>query len=80
MLIHNSLPTSYNNSINYIYNNYKDENLSGESSIHYWINNIDNKELQYHINRIRNATEIKNTTKKHYPEHNVETSTDTDEV
>lgn len=80
MLIHNSLPTSYNNSINYIYNNYKDENISGEGSMHYWINNINNKELEYHVNRIRNAPEIKNTIKKHYPEHNLELSTDTDEV
>ena len=80
MLIHNSLPTSYNNSINYIYNTYKDENINGESSIHYWINNIDNKELQYHLNRIRNAPEIKNTIKKYYIEHNVEPSTDSDEV
>tara|TARA_Y100001970_G_scaffold199239_1_gene242344 strand:- start:48 stop:833 length:786 start_codon:yes stop_codon:yes gene_type:complete len=80
MLIHNTLPPSYNDSINYIYNIYKNENQNGDSSIHYWINNIDNKELKYHLNRVRNAVEIKNSIKKSYPEHNVVSSKDTDEI
>lgn len=61
MLIQDNLPNKYINSINYIYEKYKNINIGGTNSIHYWINEIQNKELKYHINRLRNAQEIKNT-------------------
>ena len=40
MLIHNTLPSKYNHYIQFVYNNYKNNNLNGDSSLHYWIDNI----------------------------------------
>lgn len=80
MLIHNTLPKKYINSINYINNYFKNYNLNGISSIHYWINDVDDEELRYHIDILRNAPEIKNTIKEHYSDCSVESSSNSDEI
>jgi len=80
MLIQNNLPEKYNNSIEYIYNYYKNKNLGGKFSEHFWIDDIKNKELKYHLNRLRNANEIKDTIKKELKNCDVISSHNTDEV
>jgi hypothetical protein len=62
MLIDGKLPNIYNSDINECYMQLKDYNLKGENSIHYWINDIKDENLLFHLNKIRNAPEIK---KKH---------------
>ena len=49
MLIHNTLPKKYFNSIEYVYNYYKNKNLEGNHSVHYWINQVGHPTLQYHL-------------------------------
>lgn len=80
MLIQDNLPNKYINSINYIYEKYKNINIGGTNSIHYWINEIQDKELKYHLNRLRNAQEIKNTIKRNYQKYTIESSHNSDEI
>ena len=80
MLIHNQLPITYDESINYVYEHYKNENVTGEKSIHYWIDDVNNKELMKHLNCLRNATEIKKQIALNYPNHNVLSVHSSDEI
>lgn len=80
MLIHNSLPDSYKPHINFVYNYYKENNLSGEGSVHYWINSIQNKSLLDHINHIRNSPEIIYELQKNYPDYSIIPVHESDEI
>ena len=80
MLIHSTLPEKYKSNIDDIYNHYKNNNLSGEGSVHYWINDIENDQLVRKINIIRNAEEIKDEIKKHYPDYSILSVHESDEV
>lgn len=80
MLIHSTLPEKYKSNIDDIYNHYKNNNLSGEGSVHYWINDIENDQLVRKINIIRNAEEIKDEIKKQYPDYSILSVHESDEV
>jgi hypothetical protein len=80
MLIHDTLPSKYTHNIQFVYNNYKNNNLNGESSLHYWIDNIKDKELLEKINIIRNAPEIIRELEKNYPGYKIITVHESDEI
>ena len=80
MLIHDKLPKKYNNSIDYIYNYYKNNNLYGLTSIHYWINDVKYNNLKQHLNRIRTSHYFKKAISKYYPNYKVISVPQSDEI
>ena len=80
MLIQNNLPPKYKNSIRYVYNYFKDFNQGGQESVHYWVNDISHNELKFHLERIRNAPEMKASIAQFYKGHLIEPSHQSDEV
>ena len=80
MLIHNTLPKKYFNSIDYVYNYYKNKNLEGNHSVHYWINQVNHPTLQYHLNRLRNSPYFKLIINTYYPNYKIISVHTSDEI
>ena len=80
MLIHNTLPEEYKQYIHSVYNHYKDNNLSGDGSVHYWIDNIENDVILESINHIRNAPEIIHELQNNYPGYSIVPVHESDEI
>lgn len=80
MLIHDTLPSKYKHYIQFVYNNYKNNNLNGDTSLHYWIDNIKDEVLFEKINIIRNAPEIIRELEKNYPGHKIIPVHESDEI
>lgn len=80
MLIDGKLPNIYNSDINQCYMQLKDHNLKGENSLHYWINDIKNENLLFHLNKLRNAPEIKKTIQENYTNHEIISVHSSDEI
>jgi len=80
MLIDGKLPNIYDTHINQSYMHLKDLNLKGENSIHYWINNIKDEKLLFHLNKLRNAPEIKKTILEKYTNHEIISVHNSDEI
>lgn len=80
MLIDGKLPNIYNSDINGCYMQLKDYNLKGENSIHYWINDIKDENLLFHLNKIRNAPEIKKNIQENYTNHEIISVHNSDEI
>ena len=80
MLIDGKLPNIYESHINQCYMHLKDLNLKGDNSIHYWINNIKDEKLLFHLNKLRNAPEIKKTILEKYTNHEIVSVHNSDEI
>lgn len=78
MLIEGKLPKSYLNDVIYIEQYYS--NHGNDSSTHYWIDEINDTVLKSKIDNVRNAEEIIDEIKKHYPKHNIVPVHSSDEV
>lgn len=58
----------------------KKQRETENSSIHYWINQIDDKEIKDSLEFLRNAPEIKQEIQKSYPKHIIKSVHSSDEV
>jgi hypothetical protein len=81
MLIEGALPLEYKIYADklrmYYYNLHGDD---ANTSKHYWINDVDDIEMRESLEILRNANEIKDAIQEAYPEYNIESVHNSDEI